>query len=155
MAPKLGDQPGLEAVHRFALALIIERDRAQTEAGPLLALLDRAVLEAADDEARLGLCVLRAGVAAHGLQNGLPHFRLNASQVHNAVRRALEQDGDPTDPAQRRRSHLASINALLDTVAAVPVDFGALAAERASAARLMMTIARSSSTSTAPTRSAS
>ncbi|UHC18785.1 phosphoenolpyruvate carboxylase [Methylobacterium currus] len=141
VAPKLGDQPGLEAVHRFALALIIERDRAQTEAGPLLALLDRAITDAADDDARLTLCTLRAGVAAHGLQNGLPHFRLNASQVHNAVRRALDQDGDPTDPAQRR-SHLASINALLDTVAAVPVDFGALAAERASAARLMMTIAQ-------------
>ncbi|RVU21125.1 phosphoenolpyruvate carboxylase [Methylobacterium oryzihabitans] len=140
-APKLGDKPGLEVVHRFALALIIERERAQTEVGPLLALLDQAVAEAADDDARLALCVLRAGCAAHGLQNGLPHFRLNASQVHNAVRRALDQDGDPTDPAQRR-SHLASINDLLDHVAAVPVDFGALAAERASAARLMMTIAQ-------------
>ncbi|MEH3145381.1 MAG: phosphoenolpyruvate carboxylase [Methylobacterium frigidaeris] len=140
-APKLGDKPGLEVVHRFALALIIERERAQTEVAPLLALLDRAVAEAADDEARLALCVLRAGCAAHGLQNGLPHFRLNASQVHNAVRRALDHDGEPTDPAQRR-SHLASINELLDHVAAVPVDFGALAAERASAARLMMTIAQ-------------
>ncbi|MGY2049886.1 phosphoenolpyruvate carboxylase [Methylobacterium sp. JK268] len=141
VAPKLGDDPSLEVVHRFALALIIERERAQTEAGPLIAALDRAVAAAADDEARLKLCVLRAGCAAHGLQNGLPHFRLNATQVHNAVRRSLEQDGDPTDPAQRR-SHLASINALLDRVEAVPVDFGALAAERASAARLMMTIAQ-------------
>ncbi|GJD52601.1 Phosphoenolpyruvate carboxylase [Methylobacterium crusticola] len=141
VAPKLGDQPSLDVVHRFALALIIERERAQTDAGPLLRLLDEAVAAAADDEARLALCVLRAGCAAHGLQNGLPHFRLNATQVHNAVRRALDQDGDPTDPAQRR-SHLASINGLLDTVAAVPVDFGALAAERASAARLMMTIAQ-------------
>jgi hypothetical protein len=35
------------------------------------------------------------------------------STIHNAVRRALDQDGDPTDPAQRR-SHLASINDLLD-----------------------------------------
>ncbi|ACL59371.1 phosphoenolpyruvate carboxylase [Methylobacterium nodulans ORS 2060] len=141
VAPKLGDDPSLEAVHRFALALIIERDRAQTEAGPLIAALDAAIAGAADDESRLKLCVLRAGCAAHGLQNGLPHFRLNATQVHNAVRRTLDRDGDPTDPAQRR-SHLASINALLDRVEAVPVDFGALAAERASAARLMMTVAQ-------------
>jgi phosphoenolpyruvate carboxylase len=141
VAPKLGDQPGLDVVHRFALALIIERERAQTEAGPLLAALDAAVAGAADDEARLSLCVLRAGCAAHGLQNGLPHFRLNATQVHNAVRRSLDRDGDPIDPAQRR-SHLTAINTLLDHVTAVPVDFGALAAERASAARLMMTIAQ-------------
>ncbi|MFE1600231.1 phosphoenolpyruvate carboxylase [Methylobacterium sp. ID0610] len=141
VAPKLGDDPSLDTVHRFALALIIERERAQTEAGPLIAALGTAIAEAGDEEARLKLCVLRAGCAAHGLQNGLPHFRLNASQVHNAVRRTLDRDGDPTDPAQRR-SHLASINELLDHVEAVPVDFGALAAERASAARLMMTIAQ-------------
>ncbi len=34
VAPRLGDKPSLEAVHRFALALIIERERAQTDAAP-------------------------------------------------------------------------------------------------------------------------
>lgn len=138
-APLLGTKPSLEAVHRFALALIIERERAQIDAGPILAGLAAALGAAETDADRRAIAVLRSGVAAHGLSNALPHFRLNASQIHNAVRRVIELEGEPTDAAQRR-SHLAAINTLLNDVRSVPVDFGSLAAERASAARLMMTI---------------
>ena len=138
-APLLGTKPSLETVHRFALALIIERERAQTDAGPLLAGLAAAIGAASSDADRRAIAVLRSGVAAHGLSNALPHFRLNASQIHNAVRRVIDLEGEPTDAAQRR-SHLSAINTLLNDVRPVPVDFGALAAERASAARLMMTI---------------
>jgi len=141
VAPRLGDKPSLEAVHRFALALIIERDRAQTDAAPLVAALT-AALDGADGEAESrAIAILRAGVETHGLSNALPHFRLNASQIHNAVRRVIDLEGEPTDSAQRR-SHLATIHTLLNDVTPVAVDFGALAAERASAARLMMTIAQ-------------
>lgn len=141
VAPRLGDKPSLEAVHRFALALIIERDRAQTDAGALVVGLTAALADTADDADRRSIAVLRSGVATHGLSNALPHFRLNASQIHNAVRRVIELEGEPTDAAQRR-SHLSTIHTLLNDVRPVDVDFGALAAERASAARLMMTIAQ-------------
>ena len=140
VAPRLGDKPSLESVHRFALALIIERERAQTDAGALVAGLT-AALEAADEADKRAIAILRSGVATHGLSNALPHFRLNASQIHNAVRRVIDLEGEPTDSAQRR-SHLATIHSLLNDVRPVAVDFGALAAERASAARLMMTIAQ-------------
>lgn len=141
VAPRLGDKPSLEVIHRFALALIIERERAQTDSAPLVSALNAALREASDDADRRAIAVLRAGVETHGLSNALPHFRLNASQIHNAVRRVIDLEGEPTDAAQRR-SHLATIHSLLDHVAPVAVDFGALAAERASAARLMMTIAQ-------------
>ncbi|WP_373866735.1 phosphoenolpyruvate carboxylase [Methylobacterium oxalidis] len=141
VAPRLGTQPSLEAVHRFALALIIERDRAQTDAGALLAGLAAAMTAATDDAERRTIAILRSGISTHGLSNALPHFRLNATQIHNAVRRVIDLDGEPTDAAQRR-SHLATVHALLNDVQPVAVDFGALAAERASAARLMMTIAQ-------------
>ncbi|MCJ2060301.1 phosphoenolpyruvate carboxylase [Methylobacterium sp. J-048] len=140
VAPRLGDKPSLESVHRFALALIIERERAQTDAGALVAGLT-AALEKADESDKRAIAILRSGVATHGLSNALPHFRLNASQIHNAVRRVIDLEGEPTDSAQRR-SHLATIHTLLNDVRPVAVDFGALAAERASAARLMMTIAQ-------------
>lgn len=140
-APLLGTKPSLEAVHRFALALIIERERAQVDSGPLLAGLAAAISAAESDEDRRAIAVLRSGIAAHGLSNALPHFRLNASQIHNAVRRVIDLEGEPTDAAHRR-SHLSTINTLLNDVQPVAVDFGALAAERASAARLMMTIAQ-------------
>ncbi|WP_336488645.1 phosphoenolpyruvate carboxylase [Methylobacterium nigriterrae] len=139
VAPRLGTKPSLEATHRFALALIIERERAQTDAGAILAGLAGALTAAADEADKRTIAVLRSGIATHGLSNALPHFRLNASQIHNAVRRVIDLDGEPTDAA-RRRSHLSTIHALLNDVTPVAVDFGALAAERASAARLMMTI---------------
>lgn len=141
VAPRLGEKPSLEAVHRFALALIIERERAQTDAGALMAGLAGALTAASEDADRRTIALLRSGVATHGLSNALPHFRLNASQIHNAVRRVIELEGEPVDAAQRR-SHLSAIHTLLNDVTPVAVDFGALAAERASAARLMMTIAQ-------------
>ena len=141
VAPRLGTKPTLEAVHRFSLALIIERERAQTDSGPILAGLAGAIGGVESDEDRRAIALLRSGIATHGLSNALPHFRLNASQIHNAVRRVIDLDGEPTDAAHRR-SHLATIHALLNDVQPVAVDFGALAAERASAARLMMTIAQ-------------
>ena len=140
-APRLGDKPSLETVHRFALTIIIERERAQTDAGSIRTGLDAAIRDAAAETDKRAIAILRSGVAAHGLSNALPHFRLNASQIHNAVRRVIDLEGEPTDAAQRRK-HLSTINSLLNDVEAVPVDFGALAAERASAARLMMTIAQ-------------
>ncbi|GJE60245.1 phosphoenolpyruvate carboxylase [Methylobacterium trifolii] len=141
VAPRLGAKPSLEAVHRFALALIIERERAQADSAGLLAGLAGAITAAEDDSDKRAIAVLRSGIATHGLSNALPHFRLNASQIHNAVRRVIDLEGEPTDAAQRR-SHLATIHTLLNDVQPVAVDFGALAAERASAARLMMTIAQ-------------
>lgn len=141
VAPRLGTKPSLEAVHRFSLALIIERERAQTDSGPLLAGLAGALAGVQDEADRRTLALLRSGIATHGLSNALPHFRLNASQIHNAVRRVIDLEGEPTDAAQRR-SHLSTIHTLLNDVQPVAVDFGALAAERASAARLMMTIAQ-------------
>ena len=139
VAPRLGTKPSLEAVHRFALALIIERERAQTDSSAILAGLAGAVGGVESEADKRSIALLRSGIATHGLSNALPHFRLNASQIHNAVRRVTDLEGEPTDAAQRR-SHLATIHALLNDVQAVDVDFGALAAERASAARLMMTI---------------
>ena len=141
LAPPLGAEPALEAVRRFAVAVVEGRGTAQTDSGALIAAVTAGLDACADEEARLSLLVVRAGLAAHGLSHAHPHFRLNASQIHNALRRAVAIDADPADPAQRR-AHLAAINGLLDRAAAVPLDFGALAAERASATRLVMTVAQ-------------
>lgn len=141
LAPPINSQPSLEALQAFALALVTGRDEALHEASPLLAALDDAIALAADDETRMALALIRAGCAAHGVSIALPHFRLNASQLHNAMRPVITSDEEPGRPAQRR-AFLAAINGALAKVEPVPVDFGALAAERASATRMMMTIAQ-------------
>ena len=68
-------------------------------------------------------------------------MRLNASQLHNAARRLVGLDEEPNDPANRR-SYFTTINDLLGRVRPVAISFESLMAERASAKRLMMTVAQ-------------
>ncbi len=133
-------QPDPPAVAAFAHTLVEQGEAALRTPEPVLALFAPAIAAAEGDE-QLRLCTARAGLAAHGLSLAHTHVRLNAAQVHNVVRLRLGITDPPEDPA-RRRSLLGAINAALDTVQPVPVDFGALIAEQASAARLMMTVAQ-------------
>ena len=140
-SPPLGASPDVEALRGFALALVEGRETGLTQAAPLLALLEEAIAAASDDETRLAFCLVRAGCVSHGLSIALPHCRLNASQLHNALGDIVDVDGNPGEPAQRR-AYLAAMNGALGRVETVPVDYGALAAERSSATRLVMTVAQ-------------
>ena len=128
------------ATEQFAATLIPHRDSAilrPADVGPLFG----AALKAARPEDKLALATARAGLFAHGMSLAHTHVRLNASQVHNAVRLMLGLEDPPGDRA-RRRSLLAALNAALDNVQPVAVNFGSLLAEQASAAKLMMTVAQ-------------
>jgi phosphoenolpyruvate carboxylase len=129
-----------ESVAAFAKALIGRRDQAMVTPAPLLSMFETAIASA-DDHAKLALCVARAGLVAHGLSLAHTHTRLNSAQLHNAVRQRLGLTDTLEDPSHRR-ALLAGMNAALDSVQPVPVDFGALMAEQASASRLMMTVAQ-------------
>ncbi len=129
-----------DSVAAFAHALIGGREAAMLTTETLDALFV-AALAVADDAERLPLAVARSGLRAHGLSLAHTHVRLNATQLHNVVRQRLGLEDAPED-ASRRRALLAGINAALDTVRPVAVDFGALMVESASAARLMMTVAQ-------------
>ncbi len=133
--------PSADGAQAFALALIGGREAALTTPEPLLALFSAALAAAPDDDARVTLCVARAGLVAHGLSLAGTHVRLNSTQLHNAARlRFPELGGGPEDPT-RRRALFAAVNDILDDVVAEPVDIGGLMTEQASALRLMMTVA--------------
>jgi phosphoenolpyruvate carboxylase len=136
-----GTAPDAQATAAFAHALIGERDAALTDAAELFALFESAIAAAPDAAAKRALVVARAGLAAHGLGLATTHVRLNAMQLGNALRAATGIDAPATDRAQRR-GLLAAVNAALDKVSPIGVDFGALLAEQASATRLVMTCAQ-------------
>ena len=96
------DAPDPPRVAAFAQALVGRRDAALTSPQPLLPLFEQALAAAADDDARLALCVARAGLVSHGLALAHTHVRLNAAQIHNAVRQRLGIADAPEDPAHRR-----------------------------------------------------
>jgi phosphoenolpyruvate carboxylase len=134
------DAPDPARLSVFAHAVVDRRDEALTTAEPLLALFAKAIADA-DERTKLALCIARAGLVSHGLSLAHTHMRLNSAQLHNVVRQRLGITDPPDDPAHRR-ALLAAINTALESVAPVGVDFGALIAEQASAARLMMTVAQ-------------
>ena len=125
----------------FAQAMAAGREAALIDAAPLLHGLDAALAIAPDDEARLRLLVLRAGVATEGVSLARIHVRLNAGQLHNATRPLVGLHTAPGDPANRR-TYFTAIEALIETVRPVQINFGDLIAEPASAPRLMMTVAQ-------------
>ena len=133
--------PDPTAVQAFAAVLIDRRQDALVDTAPLIEQFASALANAPDEPTRMALAVARAGLGSHGLALAHTHFRLNASQLHNAIRQRLGVADSPEDMS-RRRGMLAQINAALAEVEPQPLDFGALLAEQASAARLMMTVAQ-------------
>jgi phosphoenolpyruvate carboxylase len=117
-------------------------ERLTSLANPLAALT--AMIDAAPTSAAKALAVLRAEMVTYGLSSAHIHIRINATQLHNAIRRQLNLDGEPDDPGAKRR-FLAKLGELLDGVAgAAPqtVNFAALMAERATAPRQFLLIAQ-------------
>lgn len=134
-------KPDAESTRAFALALIENREAALSEPEPLLDLFPSAIAAAPDEATRLAIAVQRAGLRSHGMALAHTHVRLNATQVHNALRQRLGITASPEDRAARR-GLLTHVNAALAEVAAAPFDFGSLLAEQASAVRLVMTCAQ-------------
>ena len=128
------------AVAAFAAALIQGHEGGLLTPEPLLPLF-AAAIAMTDGHEQMALCVARSGLVSHGLSLAHTHVRLNAAQLHNALRQQAGLDDDAMQ-ASRRRAMLAGINEALDRLEPTTVDFGALLAEPSSAVRLMMTVAQ-------------
>ncbi len=111
-------------------------------AEPLIGLLDRALRLASDDpDLTRDIVVLRAELANFGLGTSHIHARINATQLHNSIRKAVNLETSPDDP-RHRQSYLAKITDLITNVVPVTINFGSLIAERTSSKRLFMTMAQ-------------
>ncbi|MBB6251806.1 phosphoenolpyruvate carboxylase [Nitrospirillum iridis] len=87
------------------------------------------------------LAILKAELANYGLGQAHTHVRINATQLHNAVRKTVGMETAPDDP-RYRQSYLTAISGLLDEVRPARINFGSIIAERTSAKRLFMVVAQ-------------
>jgi len=129
------------ALPAFAQAMVDGRADALIDGGALETAIAKALDLAPDDDARETILLLRSGLVAQGVSLARIHVRLNAGQLHNAVRRQVRLRTAPTDPANRR-SYFAAIERLIQEAEPTRINFGDLVDEPASARRLMMTIAQ-------------
>jgi phosphoenolpyruvate carboxylase len=106
----------------------------------------KPIIEALENEAPLAeqgravaLKVLASAMRADGLGMGWIHFRVNAKQLHNAIRRRVDPEGD-LDLGSR--GAIARLREALDTVKPLRSNFGALAIEASTATRQFLAMAQ-------------
>ncbi|MCB9960318.1 MAG: phosphoenolpyruvate carboxylase [Rhodospirillaceae bacterium] len=150
-----GDPGFVERIRQISRRVFEGRARRITHVDGLVELVDRVLDRLAPErhDVAARLCILRAELRNYGLGLAHTHVRINATQVHNAIRKQVELVSDVNDP-RFRRSYLDRVEALLDGVQPVTINFGSLIAERTSTKQLFMVLAQmlKYSDSTAPLR---
>ncbi|WP_072378917.1 phosphoenolpyruvate carboxylase [Novosphingobium sp. NDB2Meth1] len=132
----LGAEP--EALAAAANALTAEHPDKLLSLALIIAALE-AEAKAADGDAAIALAVLAGAMRADGLGMGWIHFRVNASQLLNALRRRIDPDGT-LDLASK--SALSKLRELLAEVKPLRANFAALAIETSTAMRQFLVMAQ-------------
>jgi phosphoenolpyruvate carboxylase len=105
---------------------------------PLIAALE-AEAETADPARAVRLLTLAAAMRADGLGMGWIHFRVNAKQLHNAIRRRLADD-EAIDLASK--GAIATLRRMVDEARPLRTNFAALATESSTAIRQFLAMAQ-------------
>lgn len=120
----------------FARELIENRQDALLSSDDLIPLFDQALTQVSENY-KIDLLIARAGFISHGMSLCHTHVRLNSVQIHNMARQRLGITSNP-DNRSHTRTLFNTINTALENVTPIPVDFGSLITEKASASTLMM-----------------
>jgi phosphoenolpyruvate carboxylase len=135
------DAHWMERLAATSRAMAGGRARRLADSRQLAELIDRALAQAGDDGLARRLCVLRAEIRTHGMALARTHVRINAVQLHNAIRKTIGMEHPPDDPAHRL-TYLGEVARLIDRVEPAAVNFGSVAGEKATARRVFMTMAQ-------------
>jgi phosphoenolpyruvate carboxylase len=116
----------------------------QDDPGKLLSL--KPIIAALEEEAAsseqsraIALKTLTAGMRADGLGMGWIHFRVNSSQLHNAIRRRIDPD-NTLDLGSK--GAMATLRQILSEVKPLRTNFAALAIESSTAIRQFLAMAQ-------------
>ncbi|MXO89393.1 phosphoenolpyruvate carboxylase [Pontixanthobacter aquaemixtae] len=105
---------------------------------PIIELLEGEAV-GADAKRAIGLKTLAAAMRADGLGMGWIHFRVNSSQLHNAIRRRIDPD-NTLDLGSK--GAMATLRELLEKVKPLRSNFAALAIESSTAIRQFLAMAQ-------------
>jgi phosphoenolpyruvate carboxylase len=134
-----GDLSSAEALAAAANRLTTHSDDNLLSLAPLIAALEDEAASAPEARA-VALLTLAAAMRADGLGMGWIHFRVNAKQLHNAVRRRLGGDDEGVDLSSK--GALATLRAMVENAAPLRTNFAALATESSTAIRQFLAMAQ-------------
>ena len=126
-----GDLTDPDALSKAANALTADDPAKIVSLDPLIAALEQSAQDAAPETAGQ-LLTLAAAMRADGLGMGWIHFRVNASQLHNAIRRRIDPDNH-LDLSSK--TALIRMRELLAKTKPLRSNFAALAIENTTAVR--------------------
>ncbi len=132
-----GDMSDGEAFASAANRLTADDPAKLLTLAPLIAALEDEARGDADDA--IALRTLAAAMRADGLGMGWIHFRVNAKQLHNAVRRRLPE-GEAIDLASK--GALAVLRRMVEDARPLRTNFAALATESSTAIRQFIAMAQ-------------
>ena len=124
---------------RVANALTGDDPRKLLSLTPVIEQLEREAADADDAGTARALLVLTAAMRGDGLGMGWIHFRVNAKQLHNAIRRRLD-DGMSLDLGSR--GAMAALRDLIEGATPLRTNFAALAIEASTAIRQFIAMAQ-------------
>ena len=127
-----------EALSQAANALTAEHPDKIVNLAPLIGELEEEARHAETEVART-LLVAAAAMRADGLGMGWIHFRVNASQLQNAIRRRIDPEGNLNLASQ---AALVRMRELLAEVKPLASNFAALAIENSTAVRQFLAMAQ-------------
>jgi phosphoenolpyruvate carboxylase len=133
-----GDLSTAEALAEAANRLTTHSPDNLLSLTPLIAALETEGESTAPDRA-VRLLTLAAAMRADGLGMGWIHFRVNAKQLHNAIRRRLA-DGTTIELASK--SALATLRTMVAEATPLRTNFAALATESSTAIRQFIAMAQ-------------
>ncbi len=133
-----GDMSDPAALSHAANRLTANDPAKITSLQPIISALE-AEAKSADIETAKLLLELSAAMRADGLGMGWIHFRVNAAQLHNAIRRRIDPDNSLD---MSSNAALLRIRTLLDTVQPLRSNFAALAIENVTAVRQFLAMAQ-------------
>ena len=126
------------AISAAANTLTADHPDKLTSLAPIIAELETRA-QTADNTTAQSLLVVTAAMRADGLGMGWVHFRMNASQLQNAIRRRLDPTGQLDLASQ---AALVRMRELLAGVKPLRSNFAGLAIENSTAIRLFLTAAQ-------------
>ena len=114
-----------DALSKAANAMTADHKDKLTSLTPMIAELE-ALAASADDETAISLLVASAAMRADGLGMGWVHFRVNSSQLHNAIRQRLDSDRQLDIASQgaigRLREAIANVEPMTSNFAALAIE---------------------------------
>ncbi|MBL4802859.1 MAG: phosphoenolpyruvate carboxylase [Emcibacter sp.] len=129
------------AVRDFGRYMATERPNGAALLPQILSAIDREISISKDAHAVGQMLVFRAIFTNFKVGFSHIHFRLNAVQLHNAIRPMVAMEKDP-DEASSRRRYMIAASKLMDNLESQTVGYETILHEQTTARRLFMIVAQ-------------